>query len=350
MEPRSPQITSLNNALPEWQEQKIWTFRNAVDFLANIRLNSKDYSESADRVKSAQLAMAESEKIIIDALNTGKLHPLQPSENEILKGATAALTGFALTYNPVLSLVANTGRIVHFVTSKKNEKYTKMQLLSVEVIAFAKKNGKWIDQDSSLACDTICTSSMEEKVDKAKDVDLNISEKAEGDLPTTVETDKKNNSSAIDPVETIDPSVNVPEQRPYLFSLKLFGIDTEHIHPRITADDLKSLLSLISPKEKPDPVNLAGKNDRIRKLKVKATNYMLRQIQPDCICNHVNLAKFALKNNTEWNDTDKTLSLPQLKELSVLIVPPERRYVSNQFTDNSTYIPASCKCSKHGNK
>lgn len=135
-----------------------------------------------------------------------------------------------------------------------------------------------------------------------------------------------------------------------LNSLKLHGIDTELVLPEISDDDLKSLLKLIAPPETPDLAHLAGKNENNRKRKIKATNYMLVLIRSDCKCNHSRLANFTFKTN-EWNETpNKPLSTSQLKELSILIVPPERRYRQNQHIKNSPYDPAACKCQKPEHK
>lgn len=171
-----------------------------------------------------------------------------------------------------------------------------------------------------------------------------------GDLRTTSETSVNGDCLVNEPTDTVVQSEEVQERRTLLLnSLRLNGIETDLILPKITAVDMKYLYDLIKPPEKPDPVNLAAKNDGIRKRKVKATNYMLRQIQAGCRCNHPNLAKVAFEHNSEWNDTpNKTLSPSQLKELSMLIVLPERRYSSNQHTANSLYKPASCKCSRPG--
>ena len=143
---------------------------------------------------------------------------------------------------------------------------------------------------------------------------------------------------------------NNDERTLLIYSLKLFGVQTDLILTEITEEDLRCLLNFIKPPEKPDPKHLADKNDRNRKLKVKAINYMLGEIKSECICSHDKLANFALKNNTEWNDTDRTLSPSQLKDLSKLIVLPERRYISNQHSAVSQYRPANCKCRKPGHQ
>lgn len=144
----------------------------------------------------------------------------------------------------------------------------------------------------------------------------------------------------------IGTNSNIYDSKIHILStLKLKGIDADLIHSIISADDLNRIYKIISPPETPDPPHLARKNNDNRRRKVEAINYMLQQIKSDCICNHVNLAKVASMHNNEWNDTpDKTLSSAQLKELSMLIVPPERRYASNQHTKKYKYDPSACKC------
>lgn len=154
------------------------------------------------------------------------------------------------------------------------------------------------------------------------------------------DTPKTNEGSSSQLVEVTDVS-----KIHLLNSLQLNGIDTELIIPEISADDLKRLFDLIKPPVEPDPVHLANKNKGIRQRKVKATNFMLQQIKANCICNHSKLAGVALKHDNDWNITpDKKLSHDQLKALSMLIVPPERRHNSNQHTIDPIYKPSECNC------
>jgi hypothetical protein len=134
------------------------------------------------------------------------------------------------------------------------------------------------------------------------------------------------------------------KKRLLLDSLKLKGVNTDLILDCVTTVDLHCLNGLITPPEKPDPVNVAEKNEKNRRLKVQAVNFMLQQIKSDCLCNHVNLAQVALDHKGEWADIPKAISHDKLKELSKLIVPPNRRLISNQHTKSPLYDSSACKC------
>lgn len=146
--------------------------------------------------------------------------------------------------------------------------------------------------------------------------------------------------------EYIEPSVENDDIRSlWVDRLKLRGVDTSLLLPEINVIDLQQLAEQITPPEKPDPPNLAKKNSEFRRSKVNALNFMLKIIHSGCKCHHAKLAKLTLTQEGEWRTTsDRPLSEAQLKNLSISIVPPERRYRKNQHTGTAAYDPSACKC------
>jgi len=140
------------------------------------------------------------------------------------------------------------------------------------------------------------------------------------------------------------PKKDDPDASLWLDRLTLHGIDTNLLLPEMSLADLQQLSALTTPRETPDPPNLARKNTELRCNKIKALNFMLISIHTGCNCNHVNLAKFALNHQNEWLAFDRPLSQNQLKEISICIVPPNRRYRKNQHTEAADYDPSACKC------
>lgn len=318
--------------------EKEWSFALAAQILCYIHLYKVGGTITIDD-NVIESCITESIAFLEKGLQGQQLHDVSSRRSSIPKEyVTSAAVGITASTSPVISSsltmisplapLALAAIPLLFKKKHKHQKDTKQVALAPsKVVAYAKLHGKWIDSE--------------------KLPGINVQESMD-----TNESCVKHSSGSLsaDEVQSQKPEDN--ESRILLLnSLKLYEVDTNLILPQIFTEDLKHLLILISPPETPDSAHLAEKNDRIRKRKVKAINFMLQQIESKCKCNHSNLAKVALKNFDEWKDaSEKLLSPAQLKELSILIVPPERRYSSNQHTKNPLYDPSQCKCQKPNHK
>lgn len=337
-----PSQEEFEQLVSEKSREESWDFEEAEQLLYLIQLykllNTSTLEPPTildDNVLASTLK--ESTALLKMGLRTQKLQDISSKLSNLPKkyvasAAIALTTSTSPAITPALTMISPFAPLaaaaIPFFVKKipKNKKDTKQVVLNpAEVAAYAKLHGRWLD--------------IEKKPVKNVQESMNPSD-----------TSVQSSSVSLSAGEVQSQKPEDYESRILLLnSLKLYGVATNLILPQISPEDLKCLLKLISPPETPDPAHLAGKNDENRKRKVKAINFMLQQIKSKCICNHFNLAKFALANHNEWND-DKPLSLPQLKELSILIVPPERRYSSNQHTKNPLYDSTQCKCQQPNHK